>query len=369
MKILQITKLYLPHLGGVENTTRDIADYLAADDSFQSDVLVCQEKGPRAIENWGRVKVHRAASFGRLFSLPISLDFFSLFKKVTKDYDLLLIHHPFPLASLARFFFTSKKQVVTVWYHSDIVRQKFFYFLVYPFLYLDLKSAKTIFIESHRLAEYSPLLQKFMAKCSVIPLSVDLNYYQADYALPVASLKNKYGRFMLAVGRLVYYKGFLVLLEAMKTAPGKLLIIGTGPLEQKMREIIMANHLEAKVIIISDHPANLVPYYQACEFLVFSSNARSETFGMVQIEAMACSKPIINTDLPTGVPWVSLDGESGLTVPVDNPEKLSGAIKTLWEDDDLRLKLSAGAKKRAATLFSRDKFNADLKALVKSQIE
>ena len=362
MKILQTNKLYPPHLGGIENVIRDIAESLATDNNFQSDVLVCQGKGQRVVENMNSVKVYRAASFGRLFSLPISFDYFRLFKKVVKDCDLLLIHHPYPLASLARFLFLNKKKPVAVWYHSDIVRQKLFYKLVYPFLYLDLKAAKVIFVSSHRLAEKSKLLSKFLDKCRVIPFAVDLNLYQTEYRLEVVDLKNKYGRFMLAVGRLVYYKGYLNLLEAMKTAPGKLLIIGTGPLEAEMRQFIVDNNLSERVIIIASHPANLIPYYQTCEFLVFPSSARSEAFGLVQIEAMACGKPVINTDLETGVPEVSVNQETGLTVSVGNAKQLSSAIKSLWEDNELLLKLSNGAKNRAETNFSKDKFQTDLKS-------
>ncbi|MEI7620363.1 MAG: glycosyltransferase [Candidatus Falkowbacteria bacterium] len=366
MKILQTNKLYLPHLGGMENTVRDIAENLASDQDWQSDVLVCQEKGKRVVEEMNGVKVYRAASFGRLFSLPISFDFFKLFQKKINDYDLLLIHHPFPLASLARFLFSKKRKPIAIWYHSDIVRQKLFYWLVYPFLYLDLKATKTIFVASRRLAEESPLLKKFLGKCCVIPFGVNLSDYSADYRSEVADLHAQYGRFMLAVGRLVYYKGYLDLLEAMETAPGKLLIIGRGPLETEMRQIIADNHLEDRVIIISNHVDNLIPYYQACEFLVFPSSARSEAFGLVQIEAMACGKPVINTNLPTGVPEVSLDQESGLTVSVNSPKELSSAVKLLWENDELRLKLSEGAKRRAESKFSKDKFDADLKeALLK----
>jgi len=362
MKILQTNKLYPPHLGGIENVIRDIAESLATDNHFQSDVLVCQEKGKRAIEDRNGVKVYRAASLGRLFSLPISFDYFRLFKKVVVGYDLLLIHHPYPLASFARFLFLNKKKPVAIWYHSDIVRQKLFYLLVYPFLYLDLKAAKTIFVSSHRLAEKSKLLSKFLDKCQVIPFGVDLDLYKADYGSEVADIKNKYGRFMLAVGRLVYYKGYLDLLEAMKTAPGKLLIIGTGPLETEMKQKIIEDKLADRVIIISSHPANLTPYYQACEFLVFPSSARSEAFGLVQIEAMACGKPVINTDLATGVPEVSLNQVTGLTVPVGDSKQLSVAIKSLWEDAELLLKLSQGARDRAEAKFSKDKFEADLKS-------
>jgi len=362
MKLLQINKLYPPHLGGIEKVIGDIAESLSSDNNFQSEVLVCQEKGKRSIDNLNNVRVYRAASFGRLFSLPISLDFFRLFRRLYKEYDLLLIHHPFPLASLARFCFWRQKPPLAVWYHSDIVRQKLFYYLVYPFLYLDLKAARVIFVSSQRLAENSTLLKKFLDKCRVIPFGVNLLDYKVDYQKEASEFRAQYGRFMLAVGRLVYYKGYVDLLMAMKNAPGKLLIIGTGPLEEKLRQIISDNNLSERVIIISNHPENLIPYYQACEFLVFPSNARSEAFGLVQIEAMACAKPVINTNLPTGVPEVSLDGISGLTAKVDDITGLQEAIKTLWENDELRLKLGAGALERATINFSQEKFNNGLKA-------
>ncbi len=369
MKLLQINKLYPPHLGGIENVIRDIAESVATHSAWQSDVLVCQEKGKRATEKINEVGVYRATSFGRLFSLPISLDFFSLFKKMTKNYDLILFHHPFPLASLARFLFLNKKKPLAIWYHSDIVRQKIFYWLVYPFLYLDLKATKVIFVSSRRLAEKSPLLKKFLNKCQVIPFGVDLSNYAQDYSLEVSSLKSQHGRFMLAVGRLVYYKGYQGLLEALKSAPGKLLIVGIGPLENKMKEYIKDNGLEDRVVIITSRPDNLIPYYQACEFLVFPSNARSEAFGLVQIEAMACGKPVINTDLPTGVPEVSLDGISGLTVPVGDGDKLSSAIKTLWENDELRIQLGHNAKQRTEEIYSREKFNEDLRRTLENIVK
>lgn len=366
MKLLQINKLYPPHLGGVENVVRDIAASLASDNSWRSDVLVCQERGRRSEEENNGVRIYRAASLGRVFSLPISWDFFGLFKKIVSDYDLLLIHHPFPLASWARLLFLNKKIPVAVWYHSDIIRQKFLSYLVYPFLSLDLAAAKIIFVSSRRLAEQSKLLPRFLDKCRVIPFGVKVADYQTGYESEVNDIKNKYGRFMLAVGRLVYYKGYLDLLAALETAPGKLLIVGSGPLEAKLRRVIKKKNLASKVIIISSQPANLIPYYQACEFLVFPSNARTEAFGLVQIEAMACGKPVINTDLPTGVPEVSRDKESGLTVPVGDVRGLSLAIKSLWEDNDLLSRLGEQARRRVMTDFSQDRFKTDLKsALVK----
>lgn len=361
MKIIQVNKLYPPHLGGIENVVRDIAEYLAKDKDWRSDVLACQAKGKRSLESINDVKIYRAASFGRLFSLPISFDFFRIFKSVYKDYDLLLIHHPFPLASLARFLFWRRKPPIAVWYHSDIVRQKLFYHIVKPFIYRDLKSAKNIFVSSRGLAENSPLLSEFLDKCQVIPFGIDMPYYELEHSEEVAELKRRYGRFMLAVGRLVYYKGYLDLIEAVRNSKGKLLIIGRGPLEDKMRDMITSYGLSERVIIISESPKDLIPYYQACDFFVFPSSARSEAFGLVQLEAMACSKPVINTNLPTGVPEVSVNGDTGITVPVGSVEDLSTAINYLWEDDDMRMKLGAAARQRIKDNFLQDDFNEKIK--------
>ena len=85
-----------------------------------------------------------------------------------------------------------------------------------------------------------------------------------------------------------------------------------------------------------------------------------------QVEALACGKSVINTDLTTGVPEVSLDNQTGLTVPVGDTVRLSSAIKLLWEDNDLRQRFGQEALKRAETVYSKDRFKTDLKeALLK----
>ena len=102
------------------------------------------------------------------------------------------------------------------------------------------------------------------------------------------------------------------------------------------------------------HYLDIVPYYRAADAFWFPSNARSEAYGLAQVEAMACGCPVINTWIPhSGVSWVSSDNVSGLTVPVDDPSALAAAAQRLLSEPGLRDRLGAGARRRAAEEFDQ----------------
>lgn len=360
MKILQVNKLYYPVIGGVEKVAQDIAEGLNGKDNLKITTLVCQKKGKRQKDIVNGAEIYRAASFGSLFRMPISIDFFRLYKKLANDCDLILLHHPFPLSFLAYIIFSPKKKLI-IWYHSDIVKQKFLGFLLKPFLRRVLRSAKLILVSNNNLIKFSPELKLYRDKCRVIPFGINIEQFRMTEELRAESEKiiDQYQKpIILSVGRLVYYKGFEYLIRACKGLDDiMLLIIGDGPLKEHLQGLINEYNLGDRVKIIG-HVPDLKPYYYASKIFVLPSVANSEAFGLVQIEALACGKPVINTNLPTGVPEVSLDKQTGITVEPKNSGQLAVAINEILQNNDIYDNFSANAISRARENFSMDNFLA-----------
>jgi len=356
MKILLVNKLYYPWIGGVETVTKDIAEGLQSV-GFKTEVLACVPKGDSKEEIAGGVPVHKASSIGIYLGMPISFDFFLKFKNYIQSTDILFIQHPFPLATIAHLLFAREKPTV-IWYHADIERQKIANFFFAPFLTMSLRRAKKIFVASRNTMQHSRYLKPFHEKCSIIPFGIDAaRFKDSPEVLSAAELiKKQFGEsIVLSVGRLVPYKGYEYLIKAMKNVPANLLIVGSGGLRSELESIAKREGLSKKVFFI-DSVSDPIPYYFACDLFVLPSIYKTEAFGVVQLEAMACGRAVINTSLPTGVPEVSIGGETGYTVPPRDVGALREAIAAIIGDSSLRGKFGAAARKRALGVFSKENF-------------
>ncbi|MEG7531783.1 MAG: glycosyltransferase [Hungatella sp.] len=157
---------------------------------------------------------------------------------------------------------------------------------------------------------------------------------------------------------MVYYKGCDILLAAMTRIPDldiHLTIVGSGVLETTLKAQTKQAGIQDRVCFagrVSDE--ELQAQIEACDVFVFPSVAASEAFGLVQLEAMIYGKPVINTKLPTGVPCVSLDGETGLTVPVGDATSLSEAILWMKNHWNERIKMGENARERVKTQYTED---------------
>ena len=357
LRILEVNKAYYPHTGGIETVIRQYSEELGkVCPAAEVKVLVCRDgRGKGSREKLNGVDVTRAASMGTYFSCPLSLDFIRKFRKMAKKADVVHIHVPFPLADVALLLSGFKGRVVVSW-HSDVVKQKKLLMFYKPFMKSLLKRADRILVATEGHIEGSAYLKDYREKCRVLPYGIVPGaYLRVPEGNVLSELCNdKDSVKLLFTGRLVYYKGVDVLLRAMKETSGcELFISGEGELEEGLREYVRDNGLEDRVHFMGFLPQTaLRQAFRECDVFILPSVERSEAFGIVQIEAMVYGKPVINTALPSGVPYVSLDGITGLTVPPSDSDSLAEAINTLVGDKELRETMGRAAAERVKTEFS-----------------
>jgi len=356
IRVLQINKLYYPWVGGIEKVVQDIAEGLNG--RVTMSVLTCQSRGQSNCEFVNGVRVNRAGSLGMYLSMPVSLSLPYLLKKLAKKQDILHFHTPFPLGVMSYLLVRPKGRLV-VWWHSDIVRQKKVLYLYRPFLLRFLKRADKIIVATPQHIESSVFLRPFKNKCQVVPFGINPKRFQinSEIECQIGRIRREHGdRIVLFIGRLIYYKGVEYLIRAMKNVAGKLLLIGQGPLESKLRTVIAELQLEDKVVFLgrlSDQ--EMLSYYHSCDVFVLPSIANSEAFGIVQLEAMACGKPVVNTLLPTGVPQVSIDGKTGITVPPKDTDSLAKAVNMLLNNKSLKEQYGRNGLTRIQNHFTTEK--------------
>jgi rhamnosyl/mannosyltransferase len=373
--VLQVNKLYPPVVGGVEKVTRQLAEGLA--DRTDMKVLVCRRRGRTRREFVKGVDLCQAGSLGLALSMPLSLSFFVLFRRLIRDRDILHIHMPFPLADLALLLFRFRGKVV-LWWHSDILRQKRLLALYRPLMKRTLDRADVIITATQGHIDGSAFLPAYREKCVIIPFGAEAalladgerawrarppepaegnpSARQAEPAAGSKAPEPDAAVTFLFVGRLVYYKGCDILLEAFRQVRGaQLVIIGSGPLEDQLKEQARQWEIRESVTFkgyLEDE--EIQRYWVDCDVFVLPSVAKTEAFGLVQLEAMAYGKPVINTRLPGGVPSVSLDGITGLTVPPGDAAALAEAMQRLTDDPALRRRLGEGAYRRVREGYRMD---------------
>jgi rhamnosyl/mannosyltransferase len=270
--------------------------------------------------------------------------------------DIMHFHFPYPWGELS--FLQAKPDVPSVvLYHSDIVRQKRMAAIYRPFLERFLDSVDLIMASSPNMVEHSEFLAPRAEKCRVINfgLHVERVAGNAETLARAEQLRAEHAgrKIVLFVGRLIYYKGADVLVRAMADVDADLVMIGRGSLETELREAAAAGGLADRVTWLGPQDDDeLAAWYHAADVFTLPSVARSEAFGLVQIEAHAAGTPVVSTNLTTGVPYANLDGVTGLTVPVGDSAALAAALNRLLGDDELRARLGEQARKRALSEFT-----------------
>lgn len=232
MKILHIYKNYYPFtIGGIEKHIYSLTESLYGQ-GIESAILTTKPTAPAHKGMVGQSQVYYFPSTIDIASCPISLSMLKNFHQITRDYDLLHYHFPWPFADLMHLLtYTNKPTVVS--YHSDIVRQKWLKIIYNPVMRIFLNQADAIIASSDNYVQSSPILKGYRDKITVIPYGLDLTQYPPAEANEVAQWQRKVGKhFFLFIGVLRYYKGLDFLLEAVRNTDIQVVIAGTGPEEK-----------------------------------------------------------------------------------------------------------------------------------------
>jgi rhamnosyl/mannosyltransferase len=351
MKILHIYKDYYPVVGGMENHIRMLAEG-AVKRGLEVTVLVTSLTHSTEILQMNGVKIIKAGRLATFSSTPLSFSLLSWVRRLKPD--ITHLHFPYPWGEIAHLMFGhSQRTVIT--YQSDIVRQKSLLKVYRPFLGRILAKADRIIPTSPQYIQSSPHLSKVADKCVVIPLGIDLEHFQKARREEVKELRSTYNPpLLLFVGILRYYKGLEYLIRAMRRVNAQLLVVGSGPMAEEWQNLTVKLGLADRIFFVGQHVEDLPAYYQACDLFVFPSSHRSEAFGAVQVEAMACGKAVICTELGTGTSYVNVHGQTGLVVPARDTGALTEAINRLLGDKELRTEMGRKGRERARREFSHE---------------
>ena len=347
LSVLHLGKYYPPARGGMESHLEVLSNELKG--LINLKLIVSNDTRHTVRESQDELSITRVGEILKLQSAPICP---ALIQKLRKaKADIVHLHWPNPMAVLA-YLLSGLKSKLIFTYHSDVVRQRRLAVAFQPVLRHALDKASAIIATSPNYIETSDVLLPYKAKCRVIPFGVPTDHFEYRDGPAVESIRQQYGeRIVLGVGRLVYYKGFEHLVRAMASVHGKLLLIGEGPQRELLDRVCAELNLRDRVFFLNE-VEDVRPYYHAADIFVLPSVMRSEAFGIVQLEAMTCGTPIINTELDSGVNFVSPNGVSGLTVPPADHLALGNAINYLMDRPYLRTKLGIGGRRRVAREFT-----------------
>ena len=359
MKILHIYKDYFPVLGGIENHIRILAEAQAAR-GHDVTVLVANPIRRTTIEMMNGVRVIKAARWATVASTPISPALFwqTARQSARQKVDVAHLHFPHPPGEVANWLLHPAKRTI-ISYHSDVVRQASILRFYKPLMKHVLRKADAIIYGSPPMKN-SAYLQPHQSKLHLVPYGIPLDRFLAEPSdaeidrvkahYPIAATDRSR---LLFVGRLRYYKGLNVLIDALPEIDAQLIIVGVGPMMGEWQAQARSRGVADRVTWLGEVSDDDLPaLYHQSDLFVLPATHSSEAFGLVQVEAMASGVPTICTELGTGTSYVTQHEQTGLVVPPNDPRALAEGINRLLADPVRRKMLGAAARARAQAEFS-----------------
>jgi glycosyltransferase involved in cell wall biosynthesis len=351
-------KYYPPKFGGVERYTADVARLAAK--GHRVTVVVHSPDQNDQITRDGNITIIRCGTKKIINSQPLSPSMLLHLRGLQPD----LVHFNAPnFWSAAMLALSGYAGPLIITHHADVFGRPILRQVVMPIYRRLLRRATCVVVNSLRNATSSRDLLGVSAPFIEIPWGIDPKAYERQVATQVGATSERKQRFGEApvvgfVGRLVRYKGLLVLIEALSNISGvHAILIGDGPMRSQLVQQVDKAGIANRVHFagnLDEH--DKIREMRMMDMLILPSTDTTEAFGVSQVEAQLLGLPVVASSLPTGVMDVTLDNITGLLVPPGDAHALTNAISRLVHDQDLSERLGRAGRERALRLFTLDSF-------------
>lgn len=369
-RVLHISKYYYPFSGGTEQIARDVV--LALKGDYEQKVIAFNDGKEDKVDIVDDVEVIKCGCFAKISAQSLSLSYRKQLHRVIKDFrpNIVIFHYPNPfVASFLLKELGDRNIKLIVYWHLDIIRQKFLRILFKGQNKKLLKRADKVIATSHNYIEGSKWLQSVRKKCVVVPNCINVERMEMTDAIKKRAdeikKENKDKIICVSVGRHTEYKGFTYLIQASRLLDDsfKIFITGTGELSNKLHEEARGDN---KIIFtgrIDDTELKALIY--AADIFCFPSITKNEAFGLALAEGMYYGKPAITFKIEgSGVNYVNLSGITGLEVDNKDIKKYAQAMIKLAKNPELRDKYGKAAKERVVKNFLNKTFIKNINHVV-----
>ena len=369
-KILHISKYYYPFVGGIEQIARDCINALK--DEYEQKVICFNHESGNQQDAVDGVEVIRCGCQLKVSSQALSVSYGKKLKEVITEFQpqYIIFHYPNPFVSHYLLKYISKDTKLIIYWHLDIIKQKFLKCFFEGQNIRLLERANRVVATSPNYIEGSKYLSLYKGKCVVVPNCInEERMKKTENSEKLASEireRNKGKIICLAVGRHTKYKGFEYLIKASRLLDNQfhIYISGKGQLTKRLQRLAKGDSKIEFLGQIDDD--TLKGYLSATDIFCFPSITKNEAFGVALAEAMYYGKPAVTFTIPgSGVNYVNKNKESGLEVPNCDVEEYAKAINQLAKNQELQIKYGQAGKQRVIDNFMQQQFVRNIQALLR----
>lgn len=362
LRVLHLAKHAPPVRGGIETVVGELISELRRDRRGTDTTFLCYADRSAEDDLDAGVVLRRCRIVAKIASAPLSIAMCRAYLGGRKAADIIHVHVPNPWAVLLVLVCPPHGRVI-VSAHAASTRYGILQ-VPHDLLMRSLYQRAAAVVVSARSNIRHLGLDHHRGEIRIVPygISADRFVHPADRRAESATV--------LFVGRLVYYKGVDILIDAAVHLDASVIVLGDGPLHADLVRRRNENGLDARIRFVRDaDDEELRRHLADCTVFVLPSTTTSEFFGLAMLEALASGVPVVVSGLGTGLDEVVRTSDAGIVVPPGDPAALAAAITRLLSDPAERDRLGRNGRATFARRYTAARMVDELVSLYRDAQE